>query len=342
MSEFTKASLRVVAWIAVFAMLGGGIYGALAVEEHRLTGLFRGMLIAGLITVAIAPAELFLLDQNWARRFREASFLVQVVAKSAYYLAAFFLAFYLVDMIAPVETASRERSWHGMAPKDLIFSIVMALAANIILAVNRLLGQGVLWSFVTGRYHRPKVEERIFLLIDMVDSTAIAERIGDIAFHRLLNRFFSDLGRVMIEHRGVIHKYVGDEMIVTWPAEAGSRGGPIRAALAATARLAGDAGIYEARFGLCPRFRAALHCGPVVSGEMGDLKQEIVFLGDALNTAARIEEACSDRGEDLLLSAALLARVPPPPGFRAVSLGPVQLRGKQEPVELFTLRPAAG
>jgi class 3 adenylate cyclase len=107
-------------------------------------------------------------------------------------------------------------------------------------------------------------------------------------------------------------------MIVTWPAEAGSRGGPIRAALAAAARLAGDAGIYEARFGLCPRFRAALHCGPVVSGEMGDLKQEIVFLGDALNTAARIEEACSDRGEDLLLSAALLARVPPPPGFRAV------------------------
>lgn len=319
-------------------MLGGGIYGALAVEEGRLTGLLHGIMIAGLISVTIAPMELLLLRARPARRFAEASFLTQMVAKSAYYLAAFFFAFYVVDLVFHTGDSQRGRSWHGMEPHDLIFSVAMALTANFVLAINRLLGQGVLWSFITGRYHRPRQEERIFLLIDMVDSTAIAEKIGDIAFHRLLNRFFSDLGRVMIDHRGAIHKYVGDEMIVTWAVGKAARGGPIRAALAAAQRLRDDAAGYKARFGLVPRFRAALHCGSVVSGEMGDLKQEIVFLGDALNTAARIEQACRDTGEDLLVSAALLARVPLPAGIRAESLGPVQLRGKQEPVELFTLR----
>lgn len=319
-------------------MLGGGIYGALAVEQDRLTGLLHGVMIAGLISFTITPVELLLLRARPARWFAETSFLTQVVAKSAYYLAAFFFAFYVVDLLFHTGDSPRGRSWHGMEPHDLIFSVAMALTANFFLAINRLLGQGVLWSFITGRYHRPRQEERIFLLLDMVDSTAIAEQIGDIAFHRLLNRFFSDLGRVMIDHRGTIHKYVGDEMIVTWPVARGARGGPIRAALAAAERLRGDAAAYQARFGLVPRFRAALHCGSVVSGEMGDLKQEIVFLGDALNTAARIEQACRDTGEDLLVSAALLARVPLPAGIRAESLGPVQLRGKQEAVELFTLR----
>ncbi len=336
MSEFAKTSLRVVFWIVLFAMLGGGTYGALASQEDRVEGFFRGAMIGGLISFTIAPAELFLLRARPARWLLESAFTTQVLVKSVYYLAAFFLAFYLCDAIAPIES-ERGGGWHGMAPRDLIFSIAMALTANFVLAVNRLLGQGVLTQFVTGRYHRPKLEERIFLLIDMVDSTAIAERIGDIAFHRLLNRFFSDLGRVMLEHRGSIHKYVGDGMIVTWTLRTARRGQPIRAVLAAAAKLRSEAGAYERRFALTPRFRAALHCGPVVSGEMGDLKQEIVFLGDALNTAARIEQACRDSGHDILASAALLRQAPLPEGVVAHPLGPIQLRGKQEPVALFSL-----
>jgi adenylate cyclase len=37
--------------------------------------------------------------------------------------------------------------------------------------------------------------------------------------------------------------------------------------------------------------RAGLHCGPVVIGEMGSLKKEIVFLGDTVNTTARIQNS---------------------------------------------------
>ena len=44
--------------------------------------------------------------------------------------------------------------------------------------MNRLLGQHVLLNFVTGRYHQPRVEERVFLFIDMEGSTGFAERLG--------------------------------------------------------------------------------------------------------------------------------------------------------------------
>ncbi len=320
-------------------MLGGGIYGSL-VDERPLRGFLHGALNGALICLAIAPFEIWLL--RGARLLREAPFLALIAAKSVYYLAVFALSGVAADLvvqgIAPVPASGPVR---GFSTHDFIFAGAMSVGVNFILAINRLLGQSVLWDFVTGRYHRPRQEERIFLMLDMVDSTGIAERIGDVAFHRLLHRFFSDLGLVMIEHKGAVHKYVGDEMIVTWRREAGIREARcIRAALAAARRLEREGDEYERRFGVRPRFRAALHAGSVVSGEMGDLKKEIVFLGDALNTAARIEQACRDTGQDLLVSAALLSQVTLPAGIRAESLGPVTLRGKEVPVELFSLRPA--
>ena len=58
----------------------------------------------------------------------------------------------------------------------VIFSIALSLGANLLYGVNNLLGQGVLFNFVAGRYRRPRIEERVLLFIDMESSTVIAER----------------------------------------------------------------------------------------------------------------------------------------------------------------------
>jgi adenylate cyclase len=88
-------------------------------------------------------------------------------------------------------------------------------------------------------------------------------------------------------------------------------------------------------------FRAGLHCGPVVIGEMGTIKREIALIGDAMNTAARIVDSCRDNGEAVIVSAALLQQLTIPPGIAARALGPIQLRGKKSPIELFALEAAA-
>jgi adenylate cyclase len=75
----------------------------------------------------------------------------------------------------------------------------------------------------------------------------------------------------------------------------------------------------------------------VVAGEMGTVKKEIVFLGDTLNTAARIVDACRANGETVIASKTLLDRLTVPAGLRTRPLGAVPLRGKGQPVELVAL-----
>ena len=120
-------------------------------------------------------------------------------------------------------------------------------------------------------------------------STAIAERLGELRFLDLLNRFVADVSLAVAEAGGEIHKYVGDEVIATWLVAPGkNEPACIRACFAALDRLRAQAPAYQRDFGRPGDFRAAFHCGPVAVGELGTLKKEIALIGDAMNAAARI------------------------------------------------------
>ena len=177
------------------------------------------------------------------------------------------------------------------------------------------------------------------MFLDIVGSTGIAERIGSVAFHRLLNRFCYDLTEAIVETSGEIYKYVGDEIIVTWPMGAGLRDARcVRCYYAAVERLARAGPEYQREFGVVPTFRAGLHGGTVVAGELGDIKQEISFLGDTVNTTARIKEFCREADRSVLLSGPLLAKLVLPLGVEPERLGPVRLRGREQTIDVFGLR----
>ena len=228
----------------------------------------------------------------------------------------------------------------GLA-RDLAFSLTVSFGVILFIEIDRLLGGGVLLRFIFGRYHRPRVERRIFLFADLIGSTALAERLGDLSFHALLNQLFSDLADPIIGHGGEIYRYVGDEVIVTWREAEGLRDGRClacaEAMLGSLARLAPR---YRANYGIEPRLRIVLHSGPVVTGEMGDLKREIVFLGDTVNTTARLEAVAKAAERDLVVSGPLLAGLTLPPGLSALPLGDSDLKGKLERVPLYALEKA--
>jgi adenylate cyclase len=220
----------------------------------------------------------------------------------------------------------------------MAFSAALGLAVNVMLQIDSLLGRGVLASFVIGRYHRPREEERVFLFLDVVDSTGWAERLGGPGFMKLLDRLYHDIAEPIVAHRGDIHKYVGDEVIVTWrPKDALPRADCVRLPFAVRALLAANAGGYVADFGAAPRLRFALHAGVVVSGELGSLKREIAFLGDAMNTTSRLFDAARERGVEVIASGALLGRLTLPQEITARPLGAIALRGKAEPLPLYAL-----
>jgi adenylate cyclase len=225
---------------------------------------------------------------------------------------------------------------------SIIFSAIMSIVANLIFAIGGLLGYGTLKNLLTGRYVQPKREQRAFLLIDMKDSTGLAERLGPIRFHELVNDFFRDITDAALECDAEIHKYVGDEAILTWPeGRALVEGECLACPFLAHDFIAANGAQYHRRFGLVPEFRAALHYGEIVTGEIGDVRREIAYVGDTLNVAARMLEATKATGRDILVSADLLKHTALPAGLKAEALPTLTVRGREAPLAIAALQRSA-
>jgi adenylate cyclase len=77
-------------------------------------------------------------------------------------------------------------------------------------------GQDVFWNMIRGRYNTPKQEKRIFMFLDINSSTSIAEQLGDEKYHAFLKDFFADFTYPILDNKGSIYQYVGDEVVVAW------------------------------------------------------------------------------------------------------------------------------
>ena len=303
-------------------------------------------MVAGALIGLLITAGIVSFDVSWGvglipRRWREAPFLVVLVTRSLVWLAVI-----VVGISLPLLTVA------GLSLADLVdrqfvisvaLSFLAALLFNFVGQVNRLLGRRVLVRLIVGRYHRPREEVRVFLLIDLRGSTQIAERLGNLRYHSFLRRFISDVTGTVIRYRGEAHRYVGDEVILTWTAEEGLHNARcVEAVFAISDTLETARTEYEADFGVVPSFWAGLHVGPVVAGEIGTIKQEIAFLGDTLNTATRIEQACKELQRSFLASAEVVSALELPNDIATESLGRVELRGIEESVELFAMTRVSG
>ena len=223
--------------------------------------------------------------------------------------------------------------------ETIIFSLAMSLIINFTATINRLLGNHVLAGLIFGKYHRPVTERRFVMYLDLAGSTSIAERIGNIAFHSFLNDFFRDISRPVIDWHGDIYKYVGDEAIITWKSKEGvAQQAALEAFFAIRDAIWKRERHYEERYGCVPRFRAGLHYGEVIVGEMGDYKREIAILGDVMNTAARIQSECRSLGVDFLASDEAIRELGPCDArFTLSSRGEASLRGKETRMTLHSV-----
>ncbi len=226
----------------------------------------------------------------------------------------------------------------GLLVKNIIFWSLVSFATTIMLHVNDKYGPGVLGKFLIGRYHKPREEERIFLFADIRSSTLMAERLGHIRFFNLLNDFYRDLTNPIIAARGEIYQYVGDMIVISWPAETGlEQANCIRCYYGMQTAIRRQAPRYLEKYGLVPEFKAGLHCGEVTVGEIGVIKKDLVFSGDVLSTTSRLQDLCNEYGVKILLSKYLLDKLNIPPNDLAVKrVDLLELKGKQQKIEMYT------
>jgi adenylate cyclase len=331
---------RHILWATALAAALGAAYSERRVlqgggQALAVSGLARGALTGAVIAGILTSFDALVMNGPLGAPLRRAPFAAHVAVKTVIYLGVILFGLKFGSSLFPAPGEN------GIESLDVLFSLAAAFVFAFMVDVNTLLGQNVLLNFVTGRYYAPRLESRVFLLIDMEGSTGFAERLGPLAFHRLVKRFIDDLTQPIVAARGEIHRYIGDELIATWKLEEGIVDGRcIAACFAAIDQLARRASDYEGEFGAAVTVRAGLHCGPVVTGEMGSVKREIVFLGDTVNTAARIQQLCRETGDRVLASADLIDRLELPPGVAKRSLGDLRLRGKGADLALYALTKA--
>lgn len=339
MSRRNRREWRIILWISLTSAVISAYFGyAVApADQPPLWGAVQGILTSLLIATPVAFFEVRRARINslgWMRRLPLAGyFLVKVVFYCVVILVGLILSRLLMSI--------GDRQFIIFDPifrNSVLFSVSMSVVGNLIIETGRLLGFGTLKNLLLGRYARPRSEQRAFLLIDMKDSTGLAEKLGAIRFHELLNAFFRDIADAALECDAEIHKYVGDEAILTWPERlALSAGDCLDCPFLTRQNIDRNAARYRDRFGTVPEFRAALHFGEIVAGEIGDVRREIAYVGDTLNVAARLLEASKSFGHDVLASGDLLARVQLPADLLAEALPTLSIRGRGAPLEIAAL-----
>jgi adenylate cyclase len=320
-------------WLAVVACgATAGLVFNVPQGRSAIVGVGYGVVMSG----TLGAIELFVFDgpmRDWLNRF---SFTAALAIRSAIYAAIIGLLQWLQpgELVAglPPETA-RESFWYGF-----LYSAAVSVLFNFGFAITNLIGARSLLNFLTGRYYAPVEENRFVLFVDIAGSTGLAESLGGLAIHRLLDRTFRLLTLSVVDYRGEVLNYVGDEVIVTWPEREGAVDcRPLRCFLAMRDGLARAAGQFEREFSVVPRIRGSLHFGPVIIGEIGDVKRAIVFNGDVMNTAARLEELSRQVDGGFLASRAAMERFSSAPPFIVRDLGRLPIRGRADGIDVVSI-----
>jgi len=190
----------------------------------------------------------------------------------------------------------------------MVFWGLAVMSGIFIIHINDYFGQGVLVNFLIGRYHSPKEEVRIFMFMDLKSSTSYAEEYGHIKYSNLIQDCFYDLSDIVHKRCAKVYQYVGDEVILTWEIEKGIKNNNcIQTFFDFERTIKKKRDYYNNKYGLVPEFKAGLHYGDVIITEIGGAKEELAYHGDTVNTAARIQTVCNERGKKIIVSAELLS-----------------------------------
>ena len=307
--------------------------------EFILGGLLGGVL-AGAFEILVFP-----------RSFRRQPFAVVVITKILFYIAVLIIAVLLVEPFSLffiqhhsadfLDEYVRQLTWFFQSNLFQIAVLLVSVVGFLTTVFRQLasrLGQGVLSKIITGKYHTPQEEERVFMFLDMRNSTSIAEHLGHLRFSGFLKDYFYEISDAIHRNGGEIDQYIGDEIVVTWPGKAMLSGvACIQCHFEVLERLVALAPVWQKKYGVSPSAKSGIHIGKVITTEVGVFKQSVVFLGDTVNTAARIQEECNKYHKSILLSGELMHQLRLPAIYIAESVGAAMLRGKEHAVELFSI-----
>ena len=229
---------------------------------------------------------------KWLRSMRPLRTIpIYVAIVVVLYLIAVHVAHILLGRLDDLPTVYARLPW------GLSFFAAFSVVGILVMRVAHFVGTRTLLDLALGTYHRPVLEKRVLLFLDIQGSTALGERLGAFDTREFLSKFLFDVSKPITDYGGDIYLYTGDGLIASWNWTDAIRDDTILQAVDALFIAVADERLaYERQFGTVPKFRIGVHGGDVVVSEQGDTKRSIGIYGDAINIAARMEQAAKAHG----------------------------------------------
>ncbi len=285
----------------------------------------------------------FILRNKWIRKNSYATtILIAIVIHSAtFYITIFFVILFLDPIYSNQYSDHIIRSVFtsgNMWVAFFFFNLVIVFL-NIEQYVRKIFGPGVMMNIILGKYYKPRNEERIFMFVDLVSSTTYAEKLGSLKFIGLIQDCFHDVSSIVEKYDAEIYQYVGDQVILTWTAERGRwKNNAFNSFFAFVDLLDRKSDYYSRKYDILPKFKAGIHFGIASVGEVGEIKKEIAFLGDAVNISARLLGVCNQYKAEFLASGEMVKLAANSNTLKFEFLDEVVLKGKQSPTKIYNVK----
>jgi adenylate cyclase len=318
--------------VAIFAML------AALTTEARGRPVINGVLNAIIVGTGVGLFEQFYVRTPRGRWLREMHPIGSILVYLAVVVAIFFVAIHLVRLIlwdfADLPTAYRQ--FLPVLPIVVLYSLI----GIVVMRAAHFIGVETLFHLIAGTYHRPVVEQKVLMFLDINDSTSLAARLGAIETKSLVGKFLFDISAPITDNGGEIYLYKGDGLIALWSWEEGVAHRKILHAIDAVfATIERERPQYLEEFGLVPAFRVGVHGGEVVVSEQGDIKRSIGIYGNTINLAARMEDAAKAHGVACAISGDV-AEALPADAARLLPIGHERVRGTLIDMPIYEYRVA--
>jgi adenylate cyclase len=280
------------------------------------------------------------------------------------FVGAVFLAFFTLVIISSITWAS----WHGFVTYGLLVDpvfpgislAVLYVTASLLtyirteaerLQIRNAFGLYISPDFMKELTKHPdklklggETRELTVMFTDIRSFTSISEGLTPEELIQLMNDFLTPMSDLVMQNRGTIDKYMGDAMMAFWNAPLDDENharhacttalkmndalAPINERLAERAKERGEEPIVlNAGIGI--------NTGPASIGNMGS-RQRFAYsaLGDTVNLGSRLEGQTKTYGLTNLIGEKTWRAAPE---FATLEIDLIRVKGKQEPVKVFTL-----
>lgn len=294
-----------------------------------LSGLIIGTLVPGIYLFSIKMVIK-------SEKIKELPYYMFIFIHWIILLIATFLIYLLVGSIL-----FREYVWLS---SNIQIAFIMAFFIAIIFTsdtiLKQFLGNRFVKDIITGKYHEPKEKRVIMMFIDMANSSAIAEQLSHGEFYRMLNFFFGISEKCAFLFNGEIYKYLGDGVIIVWDSSDENYLNTYDFIKEFDEEINRCQKYFNEKYGAELEYTMGLHEGMAIVGELGDVKKELGYWGDTVNTVQRIQGMCKEYSVKVIASLSYYKQLidrRDQPEFKVKIVEDIELKGKENLIDIVCI-----